>query len=328
MAGVSIATVSRVLNNKPGVNDELRQKVQSVIAETGYRPNRLARELSNKKTNVIGIVVPCIDSFFAPRVDAINQFCSENGYSIMITGNLKSRNSVEKELDNFNLLFEKQVDGIIYFASKVTEKHIELLRHISEKTPIMVVDKNISELDLPCIVQDDYNGARKAIQHLIKNGHRNIAFIKGPMCDESSIARYKAYTSLMKESKITINETYIRQGNYSIKSGYTQMLELLETVDDLPTAVFACNDNMAIGAMKAIQEKGIKIPDDISVIGFDDIEMSEYVYPSLTTVRQDHYEIGRQAAKNIIDIIENKDECIKKIILSQKLILRKSDKKI
>lgn len=327
MTGVSIATVSRVLNNKPGVNEALRKKIQSVIDETGFRPNRLARELTNKKTNVIGVVVPGIDSFFGPRLDAINQVCSSEGYSIMITGNLCSKDWIKKEVDNLNLLYEKQVDGIIYFASKVTEKHLEILKYISKKTPIIVIDKNIDELDLPCIIQDDYHGAKKALQHLINNGHKKIAFIKGN-CNDASIERTKAYMDLVKDNKIELNENYIRQGDYSIKSGYAQMSELLDTVTDIPTAVFASNDNMAIGAMKAIQERGFKIPDDISVIGFDDIEISGYVYPSLTTVKQDHHELGRQAAKTIIDIIENKCECIKKITLDQKLILRNSDKRV
>ncbi|MDP4146480.1 MAG: LacI family DNA-binding transcriptional regulator [Bacillota bacterium] len=328
IANVSISTVSRVINDRPGVSDKVRKKVEKIIEEYNFRPNLLARELTNKKTNVIGIVAPGVGNYFAERIRAISSTCKENGYSIMITTKSNGYEDVDGEIENFNLLYEKQVDGIIFFPSRITEKHKAVLDKIVPKTPVVVVGYEIKNVLLPCVVYDNYIGAKMAMRHLIENGHKKISIITGPEFEETSNQRLKAYLDTMNENNLPINKQYIKVGSFCMGSGYTKTLELLQCNSERPTAIFAFNDNMAIGAIKAIQESQLKVPEHISVIGFDNIETTAYTTPSLTTVYQDQHEIGLRAAETLINCIKDKTNKINKVVLEQELIVRESVKKI
>lgn len=324
LANVSIATVSRVINNKPGVRAEIRTKVEQIIRQSDYRPNLMARGLVQKKSNVIGLMVPRFDGYYSERVEAILKVCHENGYGVMIASALKD---YEDELDNLGLLYEKHVEGLIFFAAHWTPELNAMIRKISERTPVVMVDQVIEELNIPSILQDNYNGARQAVQHLIECGHRRIACISAPSSDPEGERRLEAFVDTMKEHNLPVEKRYIRQGLYSIESGCNEMEKLLAEPEK-PTAVFTANDNMAIGAINCIIKQGLNVPDDISVVGFDDILISRHFNPSLTTVRQDQVAVGTAAAELMLEYIRTKRVRVKKVILTQELVTRDSVKKL
>lgn len=326
LSGVSIATVSRVLNNRPGVSEASRMKVMSVVDETYFIPNQLAKSLTNKKTEVVGLLMPGINHYFSNRIDAINKVCKQEGYSLMITANYKDTNNIEEDMANFNLLMEKRVDGIIYFPTHVTPQHIETINRISKKIPIVITDQLLPGVALPYVLQDNASSSREIMNYLIKGGHQHIGFINGLSYDQPNTRRYQVFNEEMEKAGLPVKAEWILQGNFSMDSGYMVMKQLIESKETLPTAIFAANDNMAIGAMKAASEHGIAIPDQISIIGYDDIEFGKFYAPSLTTVSADQYIAGELAAKTLIRCIENKKWGYEVHELDYKFIERDSSK--
>lgn len=330
LSGVSIATVSRVLNDKPGVSENAKNKVLSVIDETNFIPNQLAKSLANKKSYVIGIVMPGINHYYSPRVDAINKICKESGYSLMITSDYKGSNSVQDSLNNFNLLIEKRVDGIIYFPTHVSNDHVELIKRVNETIPIVITDSELEDFELPCVLQDSISPTRDIMKYLLGGGHRNIGFINGHSADQVNNKRYNAYTSILEFYGVSLNEEFVEVGSYSLESGYEAMKKLLyRTMSGSQcsiTALFAANDNMAMGAIKAIKESGLRVPEDISVIGYDGIEFGQYYSPSLTTVRVDQYKMGQIAAEMIIDLIEKTPLSSQRVLMDYEILFGGSSK--
>lgn len=326
LSGVSIATVSRVINDKPGVSDKAKRKVMAVIEETDFRPNQIAKSLTNQKTNVIGIVMPGVNNYFSDRIDAINKVCKQRGYSLMITANYKDSNLTSEDVDNFNLLFEKRVDGIIYFPTNVMREHKEVIRKINKKIPIVITDKEISDLSLPCVVQDFIGPTKEVMTHLLDMGHKRIAFIKGLSYDLPNMERQQTYESMLIQAGLNVDMSLVEEGAYSVESGYDSMNRIMARTSEPPTAVLAGNDHMAIGAIKALKEKGYKVPDDVSVIGYDDIEFAKYVSPSLTTVKVNQYTMGTIAATMVIDLIEGHINPNHKMTMDYEYVIRDSIK--
>jgi DNA-binding LacI/PurR family transcriptional regulator len=321
LANVSIATVSRVVNNRPGVRKEIREKIEKIIQETNYRPNQMARGLVQKKSNVIGLLIPRFDGYYSERAEAVLRVCNKNDYGVMIASAVEEYRG---ELDSLKLLFEKHIEGLIYFCAHYTARHKELMKKICEQIPVVFVDMAEEDLNIPSILQDNYDGARKAMKYLLEMGHRNIAFIGAPHSDKEAYKRQLAYEDILKEEGIKVSEKYVREGTYSIDSGYREMENILRLSKDRPTAVFCANDNMAIGAINCIKDHDLNVPGDISVVGFDDILISKHFIPALTTVRQDQEAIGTQAAELLIEYKKNSEFRVKKIILHQELIIRDS----
>jgi len=332
LSGVSIATVSRVLNNKPGVSESARNKVIQVIEETKFVPNQLAISLANQKSYVIGIVMPGINHYFSRRVDAINRVCKELGYSIMITANYKHSNSTKDDLENFNLLIEKRVDGIIYFPTHVSGAHIELIERIKNQIPIVITDSNIEQLKLPCVIQDSVKPTKDIMEYLLNGGHKDIGFINGISYDQVNKLRFDAYKDCLESRGLSVDESFIEIGDYSLQSGYEAMKRLLaKTVKNEKcqlTAVFAANDNMAMGAIRAIKDEGLEVPDNISVIGYDGIEFGQYYSPQLTTVRVDQYKLGKLAADMIIELIESHHVRQDHIVMDYEIVYGESSRKL
>ncbi len=326
MADVSIATVSRVMNERPGVSEKARKKVLKVIEETNFRPNQIAKSLTNQKTNIIGIVMPGVNNYFSDRIDAINKVCKQRGYSLMITANYKDSNSTEEDIDNFNLLFEKRVDGIIYFPTNVMQEHIDTIKRIRKKLPIVITDKEVEGVKLPCVIQDFIKPTREVMRYLIQTGHKRIAFINGLSYDLPNNERLHIYEKELEKAGIVVDQDLVEEGAYSVEAGYFAMLNILDRTEDKPTAVFAGNDHMAIGAIKALKEKGYKLPEDVAVVGYDDIEFAKYVSPSLTTIRVNQYTMGKLAATMVIDLIEGHLNDYHKMTMDYEFILRDSTK--
>lgn len=326
MADVSIATVSRVMNDRPGVSEKAKKRVLKVIEETNFRPNQIAKSLTNQKTNTIGIVMPGMNSYFSDRIDAINKVCKQRGYSLMITANYMDNNSTEEDIANFNLLFEKRVDGIIYFPTNVMQEHIDVIKRIRKKLPIVITDKEIESLKLPCVIQDFVSPMKEVMHYLIQAGHKNIAFINGLSYDLPNNDRFSVYKEEIEKAGLEYDETLVEEAAYSVESGYYAMLNIIERTTHTPSAVFAGNDNMAIGAIKALKEKGYKLPNDVAVVGYDDIKFAKYVSPSLTTIRVNQYNMGKLAATMLIDLIEGHLKDYHKMTMDYEFILRESTK--
>ena len=324
IAGVSSSTISRVMNNKPGVGEAVRQKIKGLLNETGYSPNLLARELSSRKTRVIGVVMPGINSFFTDRIEAINNICRNRNYSLMITANSKEHNDEEAEIRNFELFYEKQVEGIIYFATKYTDRHRATIQKIIKRVPVVSIDRELDIAGVPCVVHDNYSGAKEIMECLISEGHSRISFIQGPSYDMAARERFRGYRDVLNHRGTSIEKEWLMKGTWTFESGYSQTKTLLSNQTNIPTAIFAANDNMAIGSIKAIREAGLKVPEDISVAGYDDIQMATYCCPSLTTIRQDQFETGLKAIELLFNIIEENKVSVRKLLLVQKLMVRES----
>ena len=322
MADVSIATVSRVINNKPGVSDKAKAKVMAVLGETGFRPNEIAKSLTRQKTNVIGLVMPGVSNYFSDRIDAINKVCKQRGYSLMITANYKDSNSTQEDVDNFNLLFEKRVDGIIYFPTNVMQEHIQVINRIREQVPVVVTDKELEGITLPCVVQDFSKPMREVMNLLIRQGHERIAFINGLSYDKPNDERQRIYISALEKAGIGFRDGLVREGAYSVEAGQAAMTSILESSKEKPTAVVTANDLMAIGAMNVLRAQGLRIPQDMTVVGYDDIEIARYLTPALTTVRVNQYDMGKIAATMVIDLVEGNINEGHKVVMDHELILR------
>lgn len=320
MAGCSTATVSRVINNQPGVKSDIKEKIERIITENDYRPNLIARGLVRKKSNTIGVMIPQVNSFYTGRIEGVYETAAKKGYSVMLGSRIMTS---ANELESFKMLFESQVEGIIYFASRIREEVAAELRRMSKTIPIILVDQEAEDLDIPCIVQDNYAGAVKIMEYLIGKGHTKIGFIKGYYGDKAVKLRYKAYEDILSKYNIPLNEAYIYEGNFSPASGYSGAEKMMQN-KDRPTAIFAANDSMAIGAVNYLVSAGFSIPDEIAVAGYDDIELAEYISPSLTTVRQDHKGTGIEAAEMLFAILENGRARTKKVIMNHEVIIRKS----
>lgn len=322
MAGVSKATVSRVLNNSKPVSDDIRKKVLSVIEETQFQPSQIARSLINKETKLIGVIIPDVSNpVFSKIIQGVEQEAIRNGYNVLLCN---SRYLEVTEMDYLDILRDKEVDGIVYHGFKSSIDVESKLKLINK--PIVMVGIDCKSTEFPVVMIDNEKAAYEATVYLINLGHTRIAMIHGPLDDPfAGKLRYDGYKRALGERKISINENALVEGHYKLKDGYRGMAKLLAT-GEIPTAVLCANDEMAIGAIKCTIDQGLKVPKDISVIGFDNIEISEIYSPSVTTVSQPFEEKGKSAMELLVRMI--KGEIIEKVIVHEhELIVRETTQK-
>ncbi|REJ19192.1 MAG: LacI family transcriptional regulator [Bacillaceae bacterium] len=320
MANVSTATVSRVLSNSGNVKKETAEKVLEAIKKLNYQPNLLARQLRRLETKTVLVVVPDItNTFFSKILRGIEQVAIENDYEVLLgdTGN-----SLEREKGYLDILRQKKADGMILLTARL-ESH--LLEEISREFPVVLACEYLEGSDIPTVSIDNISSARKATEYLISLGHKRIGFLSGPMDVILSRDRLKGFKQGMMQHDIAIEPNLIQEGDFSFESGFNLMTKLL-ALSEPPTAVFASSDEMAIGAIKAIKAKGLKVPDDISIVGFDDIKFASIFEPALTTVSQPMFEIGQKAMELLIKLIQ-KDKLEKRqYILEDQLVIRETCK--
>ncbi|MBB5323509.1 LacI family repressor for deo operon, udp, cdd, tsx, nupC, and nupG [Anoxybacillus tepidamans] len=303
LANVSTATVSRVLSNSGNVKKETTEKVLEAIQKLNYQPNILARQLRKLETKTILVVVPDItNTFFSKILRGIEHVAIENDYEVLLgdTGN-----NVERERVYLDILRQKKADGMILLTARL-ESH--LLEEIASEFPVVLACEYLEGSTIPTVSIDNVSSARKATEYLINLGHRRIGFISGPLNVILSRDRLKGFRQAMAQHNIPIESFLVQEGDFSFESGYNMMMKFL-ALDQPPTAVFAANDEMAIGAIKAIKSKGLRVPDDISVVGFDDIQFASIYEPALTTISQPMFEIGKKAMELLIKLI-NKDQLL------------------
>ena len=297
-ANVSITTVSHIINKTRYVSDELTERVNKAMKELDYQPNSLARGLRSGKTKIIGLVIPDISNqFFAEISRKIEDRGFEIGYSVILCNTDDDPN---KEKIYIDVLTGKKVEGIIFISTIVESNNLE--RIVESNIPIVVVDRDIKDIDSDFILVDNSIGGYKATKYLLELGHRRIACIAGPSPINPSAQRVGGYKKALEEAKIPFDPNLIVDGDFRYESGNKAMRQLL-ALPEPPTAVFACNDLMALGAFQAINDSGLKIPDDISVIGFDNVPFSQAVYPTLTTMGQPINEMADTIVSMLIERI-------------------------
>ncbi|WXR62614.1 LacI family DNA-binding transcriptional regulator [Peptostreptococcaceae bacterium AGR-M142] len=324
LADVSKATVSRVINNPELVSEKLRKKVQKVLKETGYTPNLIARELVTKKTKLIGVIFPKVGiDTFSKITEGIMDKLNEEGYDILLAS---SRESMDEEFKYLNIFKKKYVDGIIFFPTVITKKHIEVLNNLN--IPLVLMGQINEEIKASSVLFKDLEASKEVVKYLISKEHKKIAYI-GFNKHKSIIARKRkeGYIQTLKENNIDINDEYIAKGYFDMKSGYEQTKEIFSKSSEFPTAIFAATDRLAFGAIKYLKEIKLNVPNDVSIISIDDMEISHIFSPSLTTIRFDYYNSGISASDLILKKIINKDQQNEDILIGYKLIKRESVKK-
>ena len=319
LAGVSITTVSHVINNTRPVSDELKSSVLAAMAELDYQPNLLARGLRMKTTKTLGVVLPDIsNSFFADIGRAIEDTSFEHGFSVILCN---TDNDLAKEIIYTKALSEKQVDGIIFVASGESAEQVRAIQ--AKNMPVVIVDRPIGEISADTVVSDNTTGAWAAVKYLIEIGHHHIACISGPLILEPAQQRVLGYRKAMQEAAIPIQDDWIIESDFRCEGGREAAMNLL-TRREPPTAIFASNDLMAIGTIGAAKALDMMIPDDLSVVGFDDILMSSYFNPALTTIAQPKYEIGVIATNMLMERILNPRLPHRRQVLDNHLVVRAS----
>jgi DNA-binding LacI/PurR family transcriptional regulator len=322
-AKVSVATVSRVLNDSPLVKTDTREHVLKIVRELGYFPNVFARGLSKNKTEIIGLVVPPSPFLFSAYyfneiLRGVEFEASKNNYRLLIS---VDQSGFEKS-QVANLFNQRQVDGLIIVAIPLDALEKSGLE--KRKIPLVLISTHSPQFN--CVYADNIEGAVCATQHLIGLGHRRIAIINGVMSGSDAQERFKGYKEALVKNNIEYRQELVRVGNFRQEEAYKAMEELLG-LKPPPTAIFAANDLMAIGAMKAIKEKGMHIPQDISIVGFDDIDLASFIDPPLTTIRQPMFDIGKVAVESLIDIMDKKQAKTVQKALKTELVIRESTTK-
>jgi len=316
-AGVSITTVSHIVNGTRHVSERLTVKVRSAIDELGYRPHTAARSLRSCKTHMIGLILPDnTNPFFAEIARGVEDSCFDAGYSVILCN---TDNNLEKEVNYLRLLENKGVDGIAFVSIGQDHEAIEILA--KQKQPHVLIDRYIPDFD--CVLVDNRVGARKAVARLIELGHRRIGFISGRRNLVPSMEREQGYREALRHLGINVDPANLVEGDFGLESGNRAALRLLSR-PHRPTALFAANDMMAIGALKAARQMALRVPEDLSVIGFDDIQLSSFVSPSLTTVAQPKYTMGRRTAEILLTRIKQPETKTISENLSTRVVERES----
>jgi LacI family transcriptional regulator len=316
-AGVSIATVSRVLNNNPRVKASLRERTLRAISDLGYQPSGIARNMRSQSVRVIGLVISDIQNpFFTSLVRAVEDVAYENQYTVLLCN---SDEDIQKEQLYVDVLSRERVAGVIIVP---TGKDC-CSPLLNLRMPVVMADRIVPGITTDAVVLDNVAGAYAATQHLIELGHRRIGLVGAPVGVSVGIERRKGYEKALRANKIKLDESLIHAGNFKEQGGYEATRALLER-DPRPTAIFAVNNLMTMGAFQAISEKGLRVPDDISMIGFDDMPWLALLTPPLTAVRQPTYEIGAQAARLLFARLQDNSLPIQKRVMKPELIIRGS----
>ncbi len=323
-AGVSMATVSRVVNNNPNVKPQTRKKVFEAIERLGYRPNAVARGLASKKTTTVGVVIPDIsNSVFAEVARGIEDIANMYHYNIILCNADKKK---DKEIRVINTLLEKQVDGLLFMGGAITEEHLHAFK--TSSVPIVLCATTDENQEMPSVDIDHEEAAYDAVKLLLEYGHTKIGMISGTLQDPSNgYARYQGYRRAMEDAGIKVRDDYVRIGNYKYDAGL-ETTKYFIGLKDRPTALFVANDEMAIGAIHTIQDSGLSVPDDMSVISVDNVRIAEMVRPQLTTVAQPMYDIGAVSMRLLTKLMNKEQVAQLEVILPHELKIRQTVAKL
>jgi LacI family transcriptional regulator len=319
-AGVSFTTVSHVVNRTRPVSDAARVRVERAIAELGYLPSAVARALKTSQTRILGVIVPNITNpFFAELVRGVEDVCERNHYSVFLCNGDDDRGRQERSMDT---LLERRVDGVLLATPTGPEAAIAR-RLAGAKLKTVVVDRNVSGLLADRVRIDHAGGARLAVEHLLELGHRRIACLSGPSSFAASRARVTGWRKALARAGITPEAHWLLEGDFSAAAGYALARPVVARQSGI-TAIFAGNDLLAIGALRAAAEAGRAVPRTLSIIGFDGIELGAFTYPQLTTVGCSIRTIGEEAASILIDRIAGRANAAIDRVVTPHIIRRES----
>ena len=316
-AGVSLTTVSHVINNTRFVSEGVTSRVKAAMRELDYRPNELARSLRRGQTNTIGLILPdSSNPYFAEIGQAIESYAFDSGYSVIL-GNTSGK--MEKEDHYINVLLTQQVAGIIFVAAGDQTSAVKEL--LIQKFPVVLVDRDLDEIQVDAVLLDNYNCGYMATDHLIQLGHKCIGLVTGPFNLTPSAERIVGYKDALNNAGLKCDDQLMIKGNFNPKSGY-EAANVLLSLSKRPSAIFAMNDLMAIGVIRAATEQGLKIPDDLAIVVFDDIELASYTIPPLTTIAQPTKGISQLAVELLTERIDQPDLKPRRIIMNGELVVR------
>jgi LacI family transcriptional regulator len=321
-ANVSMATVSRVVNGNPNVKPVTRKKVLEVIERLGYRPNAVARGLASKKTTTVGVIIPDISNiFFAELARGIEDIATMYKYNIILSNSDQNK---EKELHLLNTMLGKQVDGIVFMGGNITAEHVAEF----EKSPVPIVLAGSFEESgtIPSVNIDYEQAVYDSVKEFIEKGHKNIAFVVGPLHEpKNSEKKLKGYQKALEEAGIPFNEELMVEGDYTYDSGLEAFDKLLEA-SDKPTAILVGADEMALGVVHGAEDKGYQIPRDFEVITSDNTRLALMVRPQLTTVIQPLYDIGAVAMRLLTKLMNKEKVSEQIVVLPHRIEHRQSTK--
>jgi len=319
LAGISYTTVSHVLNRTRPVSEAVRAKVEAAISELDYVPSAVARSLKAKATSTIGLLIPNgINPYFAELARGIEDYCERNGFCVILCN---SDDDPAKQRSYLRVLLEKRVDGLIVSSVGGDDSLGPVLATVG--TPMVIVDRELEGLDADVVRIDHESGGFLATSHLLELGHRHIACICGPLATSVARMRLAGYRRAMAAAGVEVAPAWVVESDFSSPSGYHAAVGLLDGAR--PTAIFAANDMVGFGVLRAAAERGVRVPEALSVIGFDDIEMSRYVYPALTTVGQSILQLGERAAQVLLRRIAQPEAAgIEQAIVAPSIVVRES----
>lgn len=319
-AGVSVKTVSRVVNNVPYVSPPTRARVEKAIQELGYVPNAPARSLALQRTFTLGLVIPDISSAaLSLLVEGVEAVCRESGYNLMLCTTGGDRNK-EEELTR-QLVRRQRVDGFVLLSDRLNvEFFFELYR---EGLPFVAVGRELPTDDIPQVYVDNRAGVAAAATHLIKLGHKNIGYISCPIVTSTSVERLEGFETALRQHGLTYDGRIYMDGKNHVEIGRAGM-SLLLSRDPHPSAVCTFNDLIALGALQVVKEHGLKVPEDVALVGFDDIQAAAFVEPALTTVHQPLYEMGVTATGLLVRLLNGEQLTQRKVRLPVRLVIRRS----
>ncbi len=321
LSGVSRSTVSRVVNNDPNVSKVTREKVMQVVKRVNYTPNAAARGLAVGRTHVLGLVIPMgvaalfTDPYFPILIQGVSSACNAREYSVMLW--LAEPEYERRQIRQ--IMYSGLVDGVIVSSMLLNDSLVQALS--DGDLPFMLVGRHPTDTHASYVDADNIGGAREAVTHLLRLGRTRVATITGPQNMIVGADRLTGYLAALHERGVISDASLIAEGDFTEADGYRAMQQLMMR---RPDALFAASDMMAIGAMRALREAGLRVPEDVAVVGFDDLPQSARTEPPLTTVRQPTYRLGTTAVDSLLDLIEYPDSSPRRIVLPTELVVRAS----
>ena len=326
--GVSMGTVSRALKDYPGISEKTKAAVRALAKELKYRPNPVAQNLKSQRSKIIGVVCPKIfHTFFSAAINGIMEVADENGYSVIL---VQTNESFEKELKETSVLLESPLEGLLISATFETEEYGHIQRFQDYGIPVVQFDRITDDLESSRILVDDYEGAFTATKHLIEQGCKRIALVRGKLIPLIQ-RRVQGFLDALKEGGISYREDLVFENTTSDIEEGIELAGQIANLDERPDAIFAFADVTALGLIMGLKAHGVKIPEDIAIVGFNDSTMSTLIEPALTAVAQPAFEMGKKAAETLlreIEVLKNDDDPIHaQTVLQTQLVVRNSSRK-
>ncbi len=324
LAGVSTSTVSHVINHTRYVSEEISTRVHAAVAQLNYAPSAVARSLKINTTKTFGMLVTVsTNPFFSELVRNVEHACYQQGYHLILCN---TEGDVERLQSHLDLLLQRRVDGLLLMCTE-TNHHIAGWFERFGSVPTVIMDWGPIQPGMDTIQDSAEEGGYLATRHLIDEGHRDIGCLTGPMQKLPAQQRWQGYQRAMQEAGLVVNPQWVLEGSFDCDSGYQAMLALLQ-LQQRPTAMVAGNDMMAMGLISAAAEHGVRVPDDLSIVGYDDIPFARYMTPALTTIHQDTARIAAVAVQTLLERVQDKQQADRTVMMKPSLVQRASVRRL